>query len=104
MVYGKRYLSTSAGSIATKLARVMGSNRGLLSMKSHNLLIMWLYKVTRQMKNVINLLSRDLSLLHLTEGWLMIKQVNQSTIVTGNSMHLFFFQKKKKKLSACMTF
>ena len=76
-------------------------NRGLLSMKSHNLLITWLYKVTWQMKNVINLLSRDLSLLHLTEGWLMIKQVNQSTIVTGNSMHLFFFQKKKKE-TFCM--
>ena len=47
------------------------------------------------MKNVINLLSRDLSLSNLTEGWLMIKQLNQSTIVTGNSMFYSSFKKKK---------
>ena len=47
------------------------------------------------MRNVINLLALDPSLSNLTEGWLMIKELNQSTIVTGNSMYLFFFQKKK---------
>ena len=47
------------------------------------------------MKNVINLLSRNLSLSNLTEGWLMIKQISQCTIATENSMYLFFFKKKK---------
>ena len=47
------------------------------------------------MKNVTNLFSRDLLLPNLTEGWLMIKQLNQSTIETGNSMYLFFFPKKE---------
>ena len=56
-----------------KLARVVGSNGGQLSIKSHNLLITWSYKVTWQMKNVINSLSRDLSLSNLAEGWLMIR-------------------------------
>ena len=96
---GKRYISTSAGPMATKLGRVVGSNAGLLSLRSHNLLITWPYMATWQMKNVVNLLSRDLSLSNLTEGWLMIKQLNQSATVTGNSIHLLFFQQKK---SFCM--
>ena len=96
---GKRYIWTSAGPMATKLDRVVGYNAGLLSIKSHNLLITWSYKITWQMQNVINLLSRDLSLSNLTEGWLMIKQLNQSTIVTGNSM---FYSSFKKKETFCM--
>ena len=70
---GKRYISTSVRPMATKLDRVVRSNAGLLSIKSHNLLITWSCKVTRQMKNVINSFSRDLSLSNLTEGWLMIR-------------------------------
>ena len=35
----KRYISTSATPMATKLDRVVGSNAGLMSTKSHNLLI-----------------------------------------------------------------
>ena len=100
---GKRFISTSAGPMVNKFDRVLGVNASLSSIKLHNLLITWSYKVTWQMKIVINLLSRDLSLSNLTEGWLMIKQLNQSKIVIGNSMYLFFFQ-KKKKLSACVTF
>ena len=95
---GERYIWTSAGPMATKLDRVVGYNAGLLSIKSHNLLITWSYKVTWQMKNVINLLSRDLSLSNLTEGWLMIKQLNQSTIVTGNSTFYSSFKKKRNFL------
>ena len=70
MTDGKRYISTSVEPMATKL---VGSNAGILSIKSQNLLITWLYKVTWQMKNVINSLSRDLSLSNLAEGWLMIR-------------------------------
>ena len=97
---GKCYISTSAGPMSTNLDRVVGSNAGLLSINSHNLLITWSYKVTWQIRNVINLLFRDLSLSNLTEGWLMIKQLNQSTVVTGNLIYLFIFQKKKETL--CM--
>ena len=97
---GKRYISTSAGPMATKLGRVVGSNAGLLSLRSHNLLITWPYMAKWQMKNVVNLLSRDLSLSNLTEGWLIIKQLNQSATVTGNSIHLLFFQQKKIFLHA----
>ena len=100
MADGKRYISTSAGPMATKLGRVVGSNAGLLSLRSHNLLITWPYMATWQMENVVNLLSRDLSLSNLTEGWLMIKQLNQSATVTGNSIHLLFFQQKKIFLHA----
>ena len=50
---GKRYIWTFARPMATKLDRVVGYNAGLLSIKSHNLLITWSYKVTWQMKNVI---------------------------------------------------
>ena len=98
MTDAKRYISTSAGPMATKLDRVVGSiiYAGRLSIKSHNLLITWSYKVIWQTKNVINLLSRNLSLSNLTEGWLMIKQISPCRIVTGNSMYLFFFQKKKE--------
>ena len=96
---GKRYISTLVPiPMATKLDRVVGFNAGLLSIKSHNLLITWSYKVTWQMKNVINLLSRDLPLSNLTEGWLMIKQLNQSTIVTGNSTFYSSFKKKRNFL------
>ena len=70
MTDGKRYISTSVEPMATKL---VGSNAGILSIKSQNLLITWSYKVTWQMKNVINSLSRDLSLSNLAEGWLMIR-------------------------------
>ena len=73
MADGKRYISTSAGPMATKLDRVVGSNAGLLSIKSYNLLITWSYEVIWQMKNAINSLSRDLSLSNLAEGWLMIR-------------------------------
>ena len=96
---GKCYIWTSGGPMATEFDRVVGSNAGLLCIKSHNMLITWSYKVTWQMKSVINLLSRDLSLSNLTEVWLMIKQLNQSTIVTGNSIYLFFFQKKRNSKS-----
>ena len=51
----KRYISTSARPMANKLERVMGFIVGLLSTKSHNLLITWSHKVIYQMKNVINL-------------------------------------------------
>ena len=73
VTYQKRYISTSARPMATKLGRVMGSNTGLLSIKSHNLLITWSHKVTWQMENALNSLSRDLSLSNLTERWLMIR-------------------------------
>ena len=69
----KRYISTSARPMATKLGRVVGSNASFLSIKPHNLLITWSHKVIWQMKNVLNSLSRDLSLSNLTEGWLMIR-------------------------------
>ena len=65
---GKHYISTSAGPMATKLDRVVGSNTALLSIKSHNLLITWSYKVTWQMKNVINSFPRDVSLSRLFKG------------------------------------
>ena len=41
----KRYISTSMGPMATKIDRVVGSNAGLLSTKSHDLLITWSHKV-----------------------------------------------------------
>ena len=69
----KHYISTSAGPVGSKLHRVVGSNAGLLYIKSYNLLITWSYKVTWQIKNVINSLSRDLSLSNLAGGWLMIR-------------------------------
>ena len=65
---GKHYIATSAGPMANKLDRVVGSSTALLSIKSHNLLITWSYKVTWQMKNVINSFSRDLSLSRLFKG------------------------------------
>ena len=68
MTDAKRYISTSAGPMATKLDRVVGSNTALLSIKSHNLLITWSYKVTWQMKNVINSFPRDVSLSRLFKG------------------------------------
>ena len=74
MTDGKCYISTSAGPVASKLHRVVGFNAGLLYIKSYNLLITWSYKVTWQMKNVINSLSRDLSLSNLAGGWLMIRR------------------------------
>ena len=40
----KRYISTSARTMAKKLDRVVGSNSGFLSTKSHNLLITWSHK------------------------------------------------------------
>ena len=75
----KRYISTSARPMATKLGRVVGSNAGFLSIKSHNLLMTWSHKVTWQMKNILNSLLRDLSLLNLTEGWLMIRSQSPTT-------------------------
>ena len=41
----KHYISTSARTMAKKLDRVVGPNAGLLSTKSHNLLITWSHKV-----------------------------------------------------------
>ena len=55
----KRYISTYARFMATKLGRVVGSNADLLFIKSHNLLITWWHKVTWQIKNVLNSLSLD---------------------------------------------
>ena len=52
----KSYISTSAKLMAAELDRVVGSSADLLTTKSHNLLITWSHKVT---KNVINSLSRD---------------------------------------------
>ena len=71
-----------------KLARVVGSNGGQLSIKSHNLLITWSYKVTWQMKNVINSLSRDLSLSNVAEGWLMIRSHMSNRKATYSFDHL----------------
>ena len=71
--YEKRYISASARPMATKLRRVVGSNAGLLSINSRNLLITWSHKISWKMKNVLNSLSRDLSLSNLTEGRLMIR-------------------------------
>ena len=59
----KRYISTSARPMTIKLDRVVGSNARLLSIRSHDLLMTWSHKVTWQMKNVLNSLSGDLSLL-----------------------------------------
>ena len=70
----KRYILTFARPMATKLDRVVGSTAGLLSIKSLNLLITWSQKVTWQMKNVLNSLSRDLLLSNLTERWFMIRR------------------------------
>ena len=53
VIDGKRYISTFARPMATKVGRVVGSNAGLSFIKSNNLLITWSYKVTWQMKNVI---------------------------------------------------
>ena len=50
----KRYISTSAGTMAKKLERVVGSNASLLSTNSYNLLITLSHEVIKQMKNVIN--------------------------------------------------
>ena len=52
----KRYISISASPIATKRDRGVAANAGLLSTKSHNLLITWPHK----MKNVIDSFSRNL--------------------------------------------
>ena len=46
----KRYISTSTRTMAEKLERVVGSNAGLLSTKSHNLLIKWSHKVKKMLK------------------------------------------------------
>ena len=59
--------------LATKLDRVVSFNVCLLSIESNNLFITWSHEVTWQMKNVINSLSRGLSLTNFTEGWLMIR-------------------------------
>ena len=80
----KRYISTSARSMATKLDRVVGSNADLLSTKSYNLLITWSHKVT---KNVINSFSRYLWLSNLTEGWLMIRSHMSNSNITYPSDH-----------------
>ena len=58
--------------MATKVDQVVGSNAGLLSTKSHNLLITWSHKVIKEM-NVTNSFSRDLRLSNLIEGFLMIR-------------------------------
>ena len=42
----KRYISTCARPMATKLDRVVGPNADLLSIKSYNLLITWSHNVT----------------------------------------------------------
>ena len=83
----KRYISTSAGTMAKKLDRMVGSDADLLSTKSHNLLITWSHKVTQQMKNVIKSFSRDLWLSNLTEGWLMIRSHMSNNKVTYPSGH-----------------
>ena len=41
----KRYISTSARPMVTKIDRVVGSDAGQLSTKLHNLLITWSHKV-----------------------------------------------------------
>ena len=99
---GKRYISTSAGPMAAKLDIVVGSNAGLLSIKSKKFVDHMAIEghITNE-KCYKFTCSWPVS--NLPEVWLMVKQLNQSTIVTGNSMYLFFFP-KKKKLSPCMTF
>ena len=69
----KRYILTSTRPMATKFDRVVGSNAGLLSTKSHNLLITWSHKVIQQIKKAVNSFSRDLWLSNSTEGWRMIR-------------------------------
>ena len=85
MTDAKRYISTSAGPMATKLDRVVGSNTALLSIKSHNLLIMWSYKVTWQMKNVHFLVTcryRDF-LKAYRSSWTLDARVGRWTLDTG---------------------
>ena len=83
----KRYISTSARTMAKKLDRVVGSNAGLLSTKSHNLLITWSHKAIKQMKNVISSFSQVLWLSNLTEGRLMIESHMSNNKVTYPSNH-----------------
>ena len=78
----KRYISTSARPVTNKLDRMVGSNSGLLSTKSYNLLITWSHKVIWQIKNVSNSFSRDMWLSNLTEGWLMIRSHISNNKVT----------------------
>ena len=68
--------------MVTKIDRVVGSDAGLLSTKSDNLLITWSHKVIQQTKNVINSFSHDLRLSNLTEGWLMIRGQMSNSKVT----------------------
>ena len=90
----KRYISTSAKTID----RMVGSNTGLISTKSHNLLITWSHKVIQQMKNVINSFSHELRLLNLTEGWLMTKSHMSNNKVTYPSDHAVVWGHVTKEL------
>ena len=84
----KRYISTSARTMAMKLDRMVDSKAGLLSTKPHNLLITWSNKVIKQTQNIIDLFLRDLWLSNLTEGWLMIKSHMSNNKVTYPSDHV----------------
>ena len=85
-VTDKKHISISGRTMAKKLDKVVGC--GLLSIKSHNLLITWSHKVIKQMQNVINSFSRDLWLSNLTEGWLMIRSHMSNNKVTYPSDHV----------------
>ena len=73
--------------MTNKLGRVVGSHAGLLSTKSHNLLITWSHKAIYQMQNAINSFSRDLWLSNLTEWWLTIRSHMSNNKVTYPSDH-----------------
>ena len=55
-----------------KLDKVVSSNAGLLSTKSHNLLITWSHKSHITMKSVINSFSCNLWLSNLAEEWVIL--------------------------------
>ena len=57
---GKRYISSSVRYMATKLDRVVTSDEGLLSTKSHSLLITSSHEIIWRIKNVLSSLSWDL--------------------------------------------
>ena len=85
-VTDKKHISISGRTMAKKLDKVVGC--GLLSIKSHNLLITWSHKVIKQMQNVINSFSRDLWLSNLTEGWFMIRSHMSNNKVTYPPDHV----------------
>ena len=89
--------------MATKHDRVVGSNAGLLCIKSHNLLITWSHKFTWQIKYVLNSLSRELSLSKLIEGWLMIRSHISNHKATYSFNHVVTWAHLTNKLPYIFT-